>query len=421
MALTDIQAKAAKPADKPYKLSDEKGLYLYVAPTGLRSWRMKYRFTGREKTLTFGPYPEVKLGEARDKRDKARAILRNGRDPGMEKRLAAAAGALDAENSFEAVAIAWHELHRAKWSVAHARDVIDSLRRDVFPSLGSLPIIQITPAMVLETLRAVEQRPAIETARRLRQRMSGVFVFAIASGFGTADPAAIVRSAMKPLPAKGRQPALADLQAARRLLIDAESAPASPVTKIASRLLALTAVRPSVLRNAEWTEFEGLDGAAPIWRVPATKMKLTAARKADIREEFIVPLAPEAVEAIEAIRKLTGRSKHLFPSNRSFHVPMSENAIGYLYNRVGYQGRHVPHGWRATFSTVMNELAERDERGSDRAVIDLMLAHVPKNKVEGAYNRAGFMPRRREIANLWARLLMEGLQPASTLLDGPRR
>jgi integrase len=208
---------------------------------------------------------------------------------------------------------------------------------------------------------------------------------------------------------------------ARALLAAAEAAPASPVTKIASRLLALTAARPGVLRKAEWTEFEQLDGDAPIWRVPAAKMKLTAARKADIREEFIIPLATESVEAINAMRRLTGRSRYLFPSNRSFHKAMSENAIGYLYNRVGFKDRHVPHGWRATFSTLMNEQAEREERSSDRAVIDLMLAHVPKNKVEGAYNRAGFMPRRREIANIWARLLLDGHEPVGQLLAGPRK
>lgn len=395
MALTDIQAKSAKAGDKPYKLADEKGLYLYVAPTGLRSWRMKYRFLGKEKVLTFGPYPEVKLGNAREKRDAARAVLRDGRDPGMEKKIAAAAGAADAENTFETVATAWHDLHKSKWSPTHANDVIDSLQRDVFPKLGGLPINLITPGIVLETLRAIEQRAAIETARRVRQRMSGVFVYAIASGIGQSDPAAIVRSAMKPLPTKGRQPALTSLVDARALLAAAESAAASPVTKIASRLLALTAVRPSVLRHAEWTEFEDLEGVAPLWRVPAAKMKLTAARESDIREEFIIPLAPEAVATIAAIQRLTGRSRYLFPSNRSFHKAMSENAIGYLYNRVGFKDRHVPHGWRATFSTIMNEQAEREERSSDRAVIDLMLAHVPKNKVEGAWRerRQGNLPR----------------------------
>ena len=421
MALTDIQAKAAKAKDKPYKLADSHGLYLYVAPSGLRSWRMKYRFAGKEKLLAFGPYPEIKLIDARDRRDASRATLRDGRDPGTVKRLARAATALAATNTFESIATDWHDLHKSKWTPVHANDVIESLRRDIFPELGALPIDEITPAKTLAVLRAVEQRPAIETARRLRQRMSSVFVFAIASGIGTADPAAIVRSALKPLPPKGRQPALVDIAECQSLLATAEAAPASPVTKIASRLLALTVVRPGVLRHAEWTEFEGLDGEESLWRIPAAKMKLTAARKADFREEFVVPLAPAAVEAIKAIRSLTGRSRYLFPSHRSFHAVMSENAIGYLYNRAGFGGRHVPHGWRATFSTLMNELAEREGRAGDRAVIDLMLAHVPSNKVESAYNRAAFVARRREIAVIWANLLLQGSGEAARLLEGPRR
>jgi hypothetical protein len=138
---------------------------------------MKYRFLGKEKDLTFGPYPEVKFEEARDKRDAVRGRMRDGRDPGMQKKLAAVAGALEVENTFESVARDWHDLHKSKGSPTHADDVIDSLRRDVFPTLGALPINSITPAAVLETLRVVERRPAIETARRLRQRMSGVFAY----------------------------------------------------------------------------------------------------------------------------------------------------------------------------------------------------------------------------------------------------
>ena len=421
MALTDIQARSAKPKEKPYKLSDSHGLYLYVGTSGLRSWRMKFRAGGKEKLLTFGPYPEVKLAEAREKRDAARALLRDGRDPSIERKVATAAGAIDAENTFKTVATAWHNLHKTKWTDTHADDVIGSLTRDIFPAIGSFPIRAITPVMVLDALRAVEQRPAIETARRLRQRMSGVFVYGIASGICDNDPAAIVRSALKPLPTKGRQPALEDLGEARAFLTAVERTTASPVTKLASRLLALTAVRPGVLRRAEWSEFEALDTDQPLWRIPAAKMKLTAARKADVREEFVVQLAPAAVEILTTVRNLTGRSKYAFPSSRSFHAPMSENAIGYFYNRAGFQGRHVPHGWRATFSTIMNERAEREGTASDRAVIDLMLAHVPKNKTEGAYNRASFMPRRREIALLWADMLVQGGRSAADLLIGPRR
>jgi len=150
-------------------------------------------------------------------------------------------------------------------------------------------------------------------------------------------------------------------------------------------------------------------------------MKLILDRKDDDAYEHLVPLSRQAVEALAAIRPLTARFNLVFPSARHAHRPMSENAIGYLYNRSGYHGRHVPHGWRAAFSTIMNERAERLGRAGDRAIIDLMLTHVPTNKVEGAYNRAAYMDRRREIAQEWADLLMEGTPPAEELLKCPRR
>ena len=188
-------------------------------------------------------------------------------------------------------------------------------------------------------------------------------------------------------------------------------------------------MRPAVLRGAVWDEFEGIDwssddpaGAnAPLWRVPAQRMKLVLDRKDDDSYEHLVPLSRQAVEALAAIRPLTGRYKLVFPGTRHGHRPLSENAIGYLYNRAGYHGRHVPHGWRAAFSTIMNERAERLGRAGDRAIIDLMLSHVPTNKVEGAYNRAAYMERRREIAQEWGDLLLDGLPRADQLLQCSRR
>jgi integrase len=187
-------------------------------------------------------------------------------------------------------------------------------------------------------------------------------------------------------------------------------------------------VRPAVLRGAMWDEFEGIDWAnpgaepkEPVWRVPARRMKLVLDRKDDEAFDHIVPLSRQAVEALLAIRPLTARFKLVFPGTRHAHRPISENAIGYLSNRSGYHGRHVPHGWRAAFSTIMNERAERRGRPGDRAIIDLMLAHVPSNKVEGAYNRAAYLNRRREIAQEWADLLLEGAKPAANLLVGRRR
>lgn len=426
--LTDTQARKAQPGEKPYKMADSGGLYLYVAPTGLRSWRMKFRFQGQEKLLTFGPYPDISLAQARQKRDDARRQLRDHQDPsGARKRAVEAKEearlAKAKELSFEQIARTWHELQAPRWAPVHADDVITSMERDVFPDIGAFSPAAIDAPTVLATLRKVEARGSIETARRLRQRISAVFSYAVSEGIATHDPAAIVTKALKPLPKKGRQPAIVELDGARQVLIDAEASGASPITKYASRLLALTAVRPAVVRGVTWEEFEDIDWSGdahgprlPLWRIPASRMKLVLDRKDEEAFEHLVTLPWQAVDVLRAVRRLTGRGKLVFPGQRHAHKPLSENAIGYLYNRVGYHGRHVPHGWRAAFSTIMNE-----RHRPDRAVIDLMLAHVPKDKVEAAYNRSQHIVRRRELAQEWADLLLAGMAPADSLLDGPRR
>jgi integrase len=427
--LTDLKARNAKPGERDYKLADSGGLYLFVTRKGYRSWRMKYRFAGKEKRLTFGPYPHVSLVEAREKRDQAKRQLRDHRDPATEELKRKLGAAADHSETFETVARRWHAMHETRWTRVHASDVIKSLEREIFPALGNMPISQLDAPLVLATLRKIEARGSLETAKRVRQRMSAVFIHAISEGICAADPAATVARAMKPARKSSKQPAIADIQELRILLRTVEASGASPVTKIGSRLLALTVVRPAVLRGAQWDEFEGIDwsagaaavGASPVWRIPPQRMKLVLDRKDDASYAHVVPLSRQAVEALAAIRPLTGRYKLVFPSERHAHRPMSENAIGYLYNRCGYHGRHVPHGWRAAFSTIMNERAEREGKAGDRAVIDLMLAHIPANKVEGVYNRAAYMERRREIAQEWSDLLTTGLDAAADLLAGPRR
>lgn len=402
--LTDAAIRKAKPAERAFRLVDSGGLHLFVTPAGGKLWRLRYHYAGREKLLSIGPYPSVGLAEAREAREAARAHLRAGRDPGQQKALARAAAAVSAATTFEAVAREWHGLHLARWSARHAADVLGSLEDAVFPALGKLPIAEISAPAVLAVLRAIEARPAIETARRVRQRMSAVFGFAIASGRAAIDPAAMVAGALAPL-VRGRQPAVVDLAEARDVLHAAEAIPAHPVTRLALRLLALAVVRPGELRGATWQE---LPPGVDLWRVPAVRMKM--------KRDHAVPLARQAREAIEAVRAITGRGPLVFPSTRHAHRPMSENAIGYLLNRAGYHSRHVPHGWRATFSTVMNERFPRD-----REVIDLMLAHVPRGKVEAAYNRAEHLARRAELAQAWADLLLEGLPPAADLVRLARR
>lgn len=413
--LTDAQVKRAKAGEKPYRLTDGGGLHLFITPAGGKLWRLRYEFGGKEKLLSIGHYPAISLHDARRARDDAKAVIRSGKDPATTKKLGKLSGAKTSSETFELIAREWHDLQKSQWVDRHASDVIESLEKEVFPHVGDVPIRDIGVPEVMGLLRLIEARKAIETARRVRQRMSAVFVFAIATGRAAADPAAIVKGAMAPLK-KGRQPAITNLEDAKVMLQTAEAQFAHPVTKLALRLLALTAVRPGTIGTTPWAEWPEDMAEGFIWRIPAERMKLKLQHKDDEKRDHLVPLSKQAIEAITALRRLSGRGPLAFPNARHSHKPISENAIGYLLNRAGYPQRHVPHGWRATFSSVMNERFP-----ADKPIIDLMLAHVPKDKVEGAYNRALHMPRRIELAQEWADLILEGAVHANELLVGPRR
>ena len=296
--LTDLRIKKEKPREKSFKVSDGGGLYLFVSPSGGKLWRFKYLFGGKEKLLSLGPYPDISLLAARSARDDAKATLRSGRDPSINKKLQKLAGITGTANSFEAVAREWYELNKPQWVERHASDVIGSLEKEIFPHLGNVPIKDITPQDVIAVLRLVEARGAKDTARRIRQRMSGVFVYAIASGRGENDPAAVVQKAMAPM-RKGRQPAVTNLGAAREMLAKVDAEAAHPVTLLAVRILALTAVRPGTLAETLWSEWNDLDQADPVWRIPAERMKLKLHHKEDENRDHFVPLSRQAVEAIK--------------------------------------------------------------------------------------------------------------------------
>ncbi|MGN6820467.1 MAG: tyrosine-type recombinase/integrase [Sphingomonas sp.] len=406
--MTDRKISAAKPRPKAYKLSDANRLHLLVTPSGGKLWRWSYEYDGKQKGMAFGAYPRVSLSDARVKRDEAYTILSEGRDPQVVKKLKIEANIEAGRQTFERVAREWHATVRSQWSKRHANDVLRSLERDVFPEIGNLPIGELTPPIVLAALREIEARGSLETAKRVLQRISCVFGFAIAEGKVKTDPSERLGEALKPL-RKGHQPAITDLVPLRKMMLAAEEDYARPVTRLGLRFLALTAVRPNELRSAAWDEFEDLNGNAPLWRIPAARMKGDLDRKEEIGGDHLVPLTVQAIAVLKNIWPLTGGGPLVFPSARHAHQPMSVNALGYLLHRAGYRGYHVPHGFRAAFSTIMNEWAERHGKKGDRAIIDLMLAHIPKEKVEGVYNRAAYMPRRRELAQIWADMLCEGL------------
>lgn len=476
--LNDGKIKAAKPRDKSYRLGDSGQLYLQVTPSGGKHWRMNYTFgrnaSGKpvQKTLSFGSYPMVTLLEARAKRDEAKRLLSQGRDPALERREAEQAQALVRQNTFRAAAEAWFELNSGwsleklralaaqnsgkwshtqadnwtvdplgRWSPVHSADVLVSLERDVLPAIGGEPIATLQAPAVLELLKTVQERGAIETAHRLRQRISAIFVYGIAAGLCASDPVATLAKALKPVPGAKPQPSIIDglhdqesrISAIRRMLLDCEAERCRSQTKLALRLLALTAVRPGELAGAQWGEFIDLDGEEPMWTIPAARRKGQKARKRDQAFNHHVPLSRQAVEVLRALRRLTGRYPLCFPSERHVHRPISENTLRALLIRAGYYQRHVPHGFRAAFSTYMNERPVAERQDGDRAVIDLMLAHEPQARdkmdrpgtlvsgSENAYNRAAYMPRRRELAQEWADVLLDGFSSPESLLGGPIR
>lgn len=426
MPLTSPQVKNAAPRAKDYKLTDSGGLHLFVTIKGHKSWRMRYEFGGKERRLLLGPYPDISLAEARDLRDEAKRLLRDNRDPAVEahKRKIAAHAASGA--TLEKYALLWHETQKSRWSPVQIKKVEQALRRDVLPHLGRLPLAEIDGPMILKTLRKVEDRGAIETAKRIRHHLSGIFQFAMAESVVGIDPAAGIRKALKPNPPAGKYPAVKTAAAAKDVLSTIDGSTSDPSTKLASRLLALTASRPGMVQMAVWTEFEGIewdepaaDAADAVWRVPSARMKLLQSDKNDEAFEHVMPLPPVAVDVLRQARRLNGRFKHVFAGVRTPRQPMSENALNYMYARNGLSGRHVPHGWRSTFSTVMNERAVKARRPDDRAIIDGMIAHKPKgvSASEMAYNRALHWERRCEIAAEWSELLTDGLLPARELLS----
>lgn len=393
--LTNAAVKAARPRAAAYKLADAGGLHLYITPKWRMSWRWRFRWKAKEQLLTLGRYPDMTLDEARARADEARARLARREDPRDQ-----GGDETPKVRAFEYVSRHWFARHRESWSPKHAADVMAGLERDIFPAIGAMPIQAITTPVVLNALRALEERGHRETARRTRQRVSAIFEHAIIEGWHNFDPSAvIVKGLRSPLPAQP-QLALIDLGEVRQLVGDVDALDAPIAGKLAARFLMLTAVRMGALRGARWDEIEGLDGDEPLWRVPAARMKLKVAEKAQSRNDHLVPLAPAAVAVLRAARAAIG-GELLFGD-------IAEGAIGALYKRAGYGGRHVPHGCRASFSTILNR-----HLPAQRVEIDRALGHVGGKKeveeinrrVEGAYNRDINLPLRRRLFVAWADLL----------------
>lgn len=389
MPLSDAACRNAKGKDKPQKLSDGEGLFLLVQPNGSRLWRMAYRFAGKQKTLAFGVYPSVSLESAREKRTAARKLLASGKDPAAQQREDDRARKMAQAHTFEIVARAWHANVSESWVDDHKTRVLSRLERDVFPDLGSRPIAEIEAPEILDVLRAVERRGALDITKRLRQSIGSIFRFAIAEGRAKRNPAADLVDALKPKPkvqhfASMRQDEVGEFL--RKLACyDGEDQ-----TRLAILLTLHTFVRTKEMIEARWAEFESLEGNEPIWRIPPERMKMG--------REHLVPLTSTSVSILRDLRALAGKSPFVLPSDTKSGT-ISQNTMIFGLYRLGYHSRLTIHGFRGTASTILNE------QGFPSDHIERQLAHVEENKIRGAYNSAEWLPGRRVMMNWWSSFL----------------
>ncbi len=384
MPLSDVQVKTAKPAEKPVRLFDGGGMYLEVSPTGGKLWRMKYRFEGKEKRLSFGTYPAVGLREARDKREEARKQLAQGIDPAVQKKVLKAAKAELNANSFEVVAREWFDKFQPTRTKGHTSKIIARLERDIFPWLGAKPIANITAPDVLAVLRRIETRGAIETAHRAKGDISMVMRYGISTGRATRDPCPDLKGALTPSVPK-HFAAILDPKEVGAFLRTMDGYTGTLTVRVALKLAPLLFCRPGELRHMKWSEID-LDTAE--WRYTTSKTKT----------DHLVPLARQAVEALRELEPLTGRHEFVF-AGRDPKRPMSGNTVNAALRRMGFdtQKEITGHGFRAMARTILAEQLHLKPE-----VIEHQLAHKVADPLGGAYNRTKFLRERKEMMQQWA-------------------
>jgi len=379
--LTNAVISAAKPREKPFKLPDGGGLYLLVTPTGKRWWRLRFRVNGKERMLSLGVFPEVKLAEARELRDEARRDLRKGVDPSAKRRIERLAGG----DTFEAIAREWFEKFSTTWAPGYSSKVIRRLEICVFPWIGSTPISQIKAPDLLACLRRVEARGKLGTAHRALQVCGRVFRYAVATGRAEHDPSGDLRGALPPKQEK-HHASFTDPTSLAGLLRAIDSYDGSNVVRQALRLAPMVFVRPGELRAAEWKEFNLYAGE---WRIGAERMKM--------RVQHVVPLSRQAIAILREMKPVTGSGRFVFPSPRTAKRPLSDNGMLAALRRMGFeQGVLTVHGFRSTASTLLNE------QGWHPDAIERQLAHSERDGVRAAYNYAEYLPERRKMMQFWS-------------------
>jgi integrase len=383
MALTELQIKRATQADKPYDLRDGRGLFLVITPSGGKLWRWKYRFEGKEKLMSYGKYPDVSLSRARERHDDARRLLSEGVDPMAERKAEKAAIKEKSEHAFQNIGGLWLEHWRVDKSARHVDATRRRLEANVYPVIGKRCIAEIEVPEVVALAKQIEGR-APDLAKRALETVGQIFRFAIAHGYASRNPAAEIRPRDILKPTRKINLARIDVKELPALLRAIEVYRGKVVTRLATKMLALTFVRTSELIGARWSEF---DLKAGRWDIPAERMKM--------RTPHIVPLSRQAREVLELLHSLTGGGDFAFPGDMDSRKPMSNNTILFALARMGYKGRQTGHGFRGLASTLLHEM------GYPHDHIELQLAHAPRNAVAAAYNHALYLAPRAKMMQQW--------------------
>lgn len=399
--LTELQVKNAKPQNKSKKLFDGGGLFLLVTPAGGKLWHFKYRFGGKEKKLSFGPYPTVSLTDARKQREDTRRLLVEGVDPG-EVRKGVKEDALASLRTLKLVAEEWLEKNKPAWSELHYATVVGRLKYNVYDVIGDRPIAELKRGEVISLLKEIgELRGKVATAKKVKIYLSQIFRFALNNDWIDTIPTGDLKvSEILPKVKLGHRPAITVPKEVGALLRAIESLNGSCTVKNAMRLAPLVFLRPGELRKAEWHEFD-LDAGE--WNIPAERMKM--------RVPHLVPLSTQAVEIMREMQPLTGKGRYVFPNQRSASRPMTDAALGAALRRMGYeQGEVCAHGFRATARTNLEEVLQfRID------IIEHQLAHMVKDAHGRAYNRTSYLPDRRKMMQVWADYL-DGLKAGAKVI-----
>lgn len=379
--LTDAHCRAAKPKDKLYRINDRRGLYLEIKPNGIKAWRYRFKLGDKASWFALGDYPSVSLSDAREKSDEARKLVKLGISPVQNRQIERIKREQDSENTFEVIAKEWLALK--SWEPVTKVRRLDMLERVVFPSIGKLPVRQITSAHVLNILTKTVKRGAPTVAAEAKRTMSAVFELAVATLRADTDPVWAVRKSLPPN--KTQHKRALSIEEVGKLLVDFDSHGGNFQTLYAFRLMWLTLTRPNEAVQAQWSEF---DLERKVWTIPKERMKA--------RREHVLPLPNQAIKLLEALKPITGHRNHVFPNRDDGDRSMADAALRQALKKLGWATKYSPHGTRTTGSTRLNELGYRTD------AIEAQLAHAEPNSVRRAYNHATYMDERREMMQAWA-------------------